>query len=112
MADKTRGPFVPQIIAIIVLLWAFYPENPYGYYIFLRIVLCAACAYLAFRALAIGANAWVWVLGITAVIYNPIIPIYLSRGIWLVLDIAAIVMLAISIATFRKHKVDTNNGDE
>jgi len=114
MTEKTRGPFVPQIIAIIILLWALNPDNPYGYYILLRIVLCAVCAYLAFHAIEIGAVAWVWTLGITAVIYNPIIRIHLTREIWSVVNIATIIMLAISFATLRKRSVaeNKNNGDQ
>lgn len=32
-----------------MLLWALYPENPYGYYVLLRLVCCPIFAYLANR---------------------------------------------------------------
>ncbi|MFA7485800.1 MAG: DUF6804 family protein, partial [Phycisphaerae bacterium] len=61
MTDKrNRESFAPQIIAIIMLLWALNPENPYGYYILLRIVICFICGFLAFRALELGHDIWVW----------------------------------------------------
>ena len=37
-----------------MLLWALYPETPQGYYILLRVVLCAIGIYLALRALEIN----------------------------------------------------------
>ncbi len=79
---NSRARFIPQIVAILMLLWALNPENPYGYYVLLRIVLCGICAFLAYRALKIGNEKWAWILGVTAVIYNPIIPIHLTREIW------------------------------
>ena len=109
--NQKRGPFVPQMIAIIMLLWALNPENPYGYYILLRIALCAICAYLAFRALEIGKDAWVWTLGVTAAIYNPIIRIHMTREIWSVINIATIVVLAISFCALRKRRAPEQNGD-
>ena len=108
--NQKRGPFVPQIIAIIMLLWALNPQNPYGYYVLLRIVLCAICVFLAFRAQEIRNNAWVWILGVTAVIYNPIIRIHLTREIWSVVNVATIIVLAITFGTLRKRSVPEQNG--
>ena len=42
--------WIPQAIVIPMLLWALNPANPYGYYILLRWVYCAAFAYLAIHA--------------------------------------------------------------
>ena len=53
-----------------MLLWALNPDYPYGYYILLRWVCCAAFAYLAVKALGQNQQGWVWVLGITAAVYT------------------------------------------
>ena len=45
--------WIPQAIVIPLLLLALNPDNPYGYYIFLRWVCCAAFVYLVFHALAL-----------------------------------------------------------
>jgi len=112
MTEKQKqGPFIPQIIAIVMLLWALNPENPYGYYILLRVVLCAICAFLAFRALDIGSDRWVWILGVTAVIYNPIIRIHLTREIWSVVNIATIVVLSITFGALRKQSEPKEKGE-
>ena len=96
--------FLPQFICIAMLLWAINPGNPYGYFTLLRIVVCATCAYLAIRAFAKGTFPWVWVLGVTAVIYNPFLRIHLTRGIWSAANVATIIML---ILTFWHLRDDT-----
>jgi hypothetical protein len=113
MTEKQKqGPYIPQAIAIVMLLWALNPENPYGYYILLRVVLCATCAFLVHRALDIGSDRWAWVLGVTAVIYNPIIRIHLTREIWSVVNIATIVALSVALGGLRKPREEGGRSDE
>lgn len=92
-----------------MLLWALNPENPYGYYILLRWVCCAAFAYLAIQALAQEKGGWVWILGVTAVVYNPIIRIHLTRDIWSVINVATI---AIAIASIFVLRVKTEKSEK
>lgn len=88
-----------------MLLWALNPGNPYGYYILLRIVCCAVFAYLALQAVTQNQEGWVWVLSVTAIIYNPILRVHLTREIWAVVNIATIVVALWSIAVLkRKHR--------
>ncbi len=93
--------WIPQAIVAPMLLWALYPENPYGYYILLRWICCAAFAYLAFEAYEQENQGWVWTLGVTAAIYNPIIPVHLTREIWSVINIATVVVAIASIFVLR-----------
>ena len=98
-----RAQFIPQIVAILMLLCALNPKNPYAYYMLLRIVICGNCAFLAYRALNFGNATWAWILGATAVIYNPIIPIHLTRQIWSAVNIATVVVLIITVGVIRKR---------
>lgn len=109
---EKRGPFIPQIIAIVMLLWSLYPGNPYGYYVLLRIIVCAICAFLAFSAWNIEKDKWVWILGVTAVIYNPIIPVHLTREIWSVVNVATIIVISLTFALFRKRSVPDWEGED
>lgn len=93
--------WIPQAVAAVMLLWALNPENPYEYYILLRWVCCAAFSYLAIKAFAQEKEGWVWVLGITAVLYNPIIRIHLTREIWSVINIATILVGVLSVVVMR-----------
>lgn len=101
--------FTPQSISILMLVFALNPDNPYGYYILLRFVLCASCAYLAFRAYAIDKIEWAWILGITAALYNPIVRVHLTREIWSVINIITIVILIVtfwSLRTPQENKIE------
>jgi uncharacterized membrane protein len=62
---------------------------PYGYYMLLRIVACGAFAYACFIAYRNQANALPWVYGLFAVVFNPIAPIRLDKGTWVLVDILA-----------------------
>ena len=95
--------WIPQAIVIPMLLWALIPANPYGYYILLRRICCAAFAYLAFHAWGLKRNGWVWVLGVTAAIYNPILSVHATREIW---SIVNLVTIGLVIATIFVLKSD------
>ena len=94
--------WIPQTIAAVMLLWALNPENPYAYYILLRVVCCAVFAYLAIQAASREKHGWVWIFGVTAVIYNPIIRIHLTREIWSVVNVVTIIVAGISVVVLRR----------
>ena len=91
-----RPHLVPSLIAAVVLLIAL-AEMPYGYYRFLRIVTCVAAAFVAYSAYAWKKHWGVWVFGVVAVLFNPLVPIYLSREVWIPIDIAAAGLFAAGI---------------
>jgi len=92
-----------------MLLLALYPENPYAYYILLRWVCCAVFVYLAFQSLERDKIGWVWVLGITALIYNPILRVHLNRELWSVINVVTIGIALTSIFALREKKEKNNN---
>lgn len=89
--------WIPQTLAITMLLWALNPGNPYGYYILLRWVCCGVFGYLTLHALKHEMQGWSWTLGITALIYNPIFRVHLTREIWFVLNIVTICIAVAAI---------------
>ncbi len=93
--------WIPQAIAILMLLWALNPGNPYGYYIILRWVCCGIFAYLAFQAHEQEKQGWIWVLGITALIYNPIFRVHLNRGLWSIINVVTVGIAVASIFVFK-----------
>jgi hypothetical protein len=103
-----RRSWVPQLIVSLMLLWALDPDNPYGYYILLRWISCAVFAYLAFQALSQKKQGWVWVLGITAVVYNPIIRVHLNRETWSIINVISI---GIAVASIFAVKVKDEKND-
>lgn len=98
--------WVPQLIACLMLFWALNPENPYGYYILLRCVCCGVFAYLAVQAFQIEKQGWVWLLGINAFVYNPILRVHLNREIWSVVNIVTIGIAVASMFSIKKERPD------
>ena len=98
--------WIPQAIVIPMLLWATNPDNPYGYYILLRWVCCSAFVYLAIRAYNLEKYAWVWILGVTAAVYNPILRVYATREIWLVVNLVTVGLAVASISVLKYDKAE------
>ena len=78
--------------SMIVLGVALLPL-PYAYYMLLRVGMCGVFAYLAYTAHQSNEQGLTWILGITAVIYNPFAPLHLGREVWTVMNIVTIGLL-------------------
>ncbi len=86
-----------RIAAIVMLLLAF-AHMPIGYYRLLRFVMCGLAAYCAFTA---KNPNWRWAWAITALVFNPILPLYLGRSIWRYVDVLAIALVTTSFVRER-----------
>ena len=87
----------PQAIAILMLLWALSPTNPYAYFIALRFVCCGVFTYLGAKFAVRNKYPWAWAMGILAVLYNPFVSIHLNRTMWSVINVLTVVVLATSV---------------
>ena len=92
---------VPAIISMAFLVLAAVANWPYGFYTVLRFVVCGSAIYLGFTAASLNSRVWPWVMGVTAVLFNPLVPVHFPRSTWRVLDFVAAVVFAISLATLR-----------
>ena len=81
-----------RVVNIILLLVAF-GNLPYVYYNLLRLVVCGSSIYLGYQYSQSKNEKFSWAFYIQAVIYNPLIPMYLGRELWVIVN-------AISIALF------------
>ncbi|MBY5762562.1 hypothetical protein HFO06_05495 [Rhizobium leguminosarum] len=77
------------LVPVALLIFAVFPL-PYGYYFFLRLAISASAAYLAWvdYKKKDAFNGWSLILSMVALLFNPLIPIYLDRGSWFVIDLA------------------------
>lgn len=103
---RTRAIWVPQVAVSVMLLWALYPENPYGYYVLLRWVCCAAFIFLSVVSFSQKKEQVGWIFGVLALVYNPIMPFYLNRAIWSVINVTTIVVSLVSIRYLRAPVLD------
>ena len=86
----------PWLLASAVALVAATPPIwPYAYYTLLRVLVCGVSigAIVMLRADFPGlAAAFVLV----ALLFNPIIPVYLDKAVWVIIDIAAAIFFFVA----------------
>ena len=76
----------PGVLLIVAPLISF----PYGFYIFLRLIVTITAAYIIFDTYKNfkGINETIIIFSIIAILYNPIIPIHLyEKEIWMIVNI-------------------------
>ena len=102
---KNSTKNISLIIASGFLLAALFDVWQYGFFTILRFVVFSSTAYVAYLAYQEQKEAWVWILGSVAVLFNPFIPVHLTRELWMPIDL--IVAISLVIATFLL-KLDPN----
>jgi len=90
-----------RVLVALLLFWAL-DRHAYGYYTLLRWITCGAGGYFAYVAYESGKNTWAWILGIMALIFNPVIPFHLDRDTWATVDLISGVLLFVSIFFVRQ----------
>ena len=79
---------------------------PYAFYPLLRLVTCGAAGYLCWAEWAKASKwtGWAIALVVGAAIFNPVLPLRLSRGAWAPVDVAmAGLFVAHLLATRRRR---------
>jgi len=75
---------------------------PMGYYTFLRIIVTIGAVVIVVKELENGFNFWVIAFGIMAILFNPLIPVYLQdKEAWMPIDFTAAVLFIVK-ALFKK----------
>ena len=96
---SSRPYFIPGLLSAVLLLIAI-GHWPYNYYTVLRLVVCISGIYIAYTAHQRSLTWIVWCFSFIALLFNPLIPVHLSRAAWQPIDIAAaIAFVYISIST-------------
>ena len=69
---------------------------PYGYYQLLRLVATGVFAWATFVAFRRGHVGQGVGLAALALLFNPVLPVYLSKALWVPIDLGAAVALVLS----------------
>ena len=104
MSDKCKikifGHIIPSLLSIVMLMLCV-EQWPYFYYILLRFVICCSAIFVALFAYFRGEQhmynlnskffayinwSFTGIFGFIALLFNPILPVHLSRDIWLPID--------------------------
>ena len=70
---------------------------PYGYYQFMRWVVCVAAVFVAYKGWTFKQTWAVWAFGFVAVLFNPIVPFHIQRDTWQVIDFLAAAIFIVAV---------------
>ncbi|MBU4349178.1 hypothetical protein KJ830_02225 [bacterium] len=85
------------VILSILILFGAIAEWPFGYYTLLRWITCIASILVAFQAFEKNIDWAKVVFIVIAILFNPLVPIYLSRSTWIPLDIITAIFFIIAL---------------
>jgi len=91
-----RRPHLASALVVAFLLLIATLDLPYGYYTFLRWVTCGMAAFTAFMGYQWEAKWVVWLFIPVAILFNPFVPIYLTKEIWQPIDLVCAILFGIS----------------
>lgn len=75
----------------VLLAIALFPL-PYGYYQLLRVAICGISAWVLYVRKGQSVNPITYCLWAVAIIYNPFVSIHLTRELWLIINMATILL--------------------
>ena len=75
---------VPAAMCVLALA-----PLPYGYYTLLRLVVCGTSGLIVYLRVRKNGrvDGWAVAFGVVALLFNPLIPVFLNREIWMVIDL-------------------------
>lgn len=100
LAQTDLIPWWFWLIPIVVLVVAT-GRMPYGYYTFTRIVVSGFAFFLAFVSWQRRKMVWFAILCGIAILFNPIVPIWLPRSTWHDLDVGVSIIFAAHLVLVR-----------
>jgi hypothetical protein len=68
---------------------------PYAYYQVMRLAVCGAACFGSFTLKQ--RQGWLWTMVIVAVLFNPLLPVRISRETWQVIDIVTGIIFLVSV---------------
>ena len=80
------------MVSGVLLILAIPTGWPYDFYILLRWLIFAVSAYVAWGFYKSNLPTWTLILGGIALLFNPILPFYLSKSSWVVMDLIAAIL--------------------
>ena len=101
MQNEYRVSLMLRLISLVFLLLAI-GNHPSSYYTFLRWIVAGSSLYSGWVLSKLKLSNWAWVLFIVGILFNPIIPVYLNRSTWQVIDIIVAIIFLISLSIKNK----------
>lgn len=80
---------------VLMLVAAMFPFWRYDFYVVLRWVVFLICLLHAFAATTAKRSAALMIFVLIGVLFNPIFPIYLTRGLWFWIDVICAIFMRV-----------------
>lgn len=93
--SRGRPVLVLALITGVLLLAAAAPLE-YGFYAVLRIAVTVVAIWIALASVRSRQVGWVVVAIIMAILFNSLIPVWLSKEIWVPIDVAGAVLVVLA----------------
>lgn len=98
----------PFLLICAALLFLAMLDLPIGYYTFLRIVVTIGAVVVVGSEYKEGIGAWVILFGLVAVLFNPLIPVYLhDKAVWMPIDLVCGILFLVK--AFALNPINENN---
>ncbi len=103
-------------IGILLLIGA--APMPYGYYTFLRIVVCGFSAITSYNNFNLedgDKSFWSWLYLFIAIIFNPFAVIHMSKDVWMFIDISLGILFFLTahkVGVLEKNMLKIKKGDK
>lgn len=92
------------LIAVCVLLGVALLPMPYGYYMFLRLAICAYAVFVFVQEQKNGVCFGSVTTAALALLYNPVFRVHLDKDIWMGVNVATVLVLIIIFTIRGKEK--------
>ncbi len=92
------------VFAGIMLLLAIPTGLPYGYYEFLRWAIFISSIIVAYGFYKSKLTSWTLIFSGIAFLFNPLVPIYLTKSIWVPIDFISSILFFLAANSVKKGK--------
>ena len=94
---------VSRLLSVALLLFALL-KLPYSYFTLLRWAVCVIAVYHVVLAYNMKRGVMVIYFGLIAILFNPIIPVYLNKETWRPIDLVVAILFLLSFVFMRSSK--------
>jgi len=101
VASHYKASIVIRLISGVLLLLAI-GFHPYSYYILLRWIVSGTSFYSGWAFSKMEQHNWAWIFFIIGILFNPIIPVYLDKASWVLIDLISATLLFYSLKFIKK----------
>lgn len=100
------------LISVVFTILAIPRGMPYDFFVILRVVNFAIFGFLSYKVQKKN-ETWMLILGGVALLFNPFIPLHVSKSVWMILDFCTIIIALIFFvkSKFLFQKIKKRNNE-